>query len=129
MGKPILSLNLRFRYGYWTGSGYSAGVDSPSFVPFTIAQQAVPGYDAFDQVSKNHDINDANAQNALISDLASGVDRRTALITYYKAIAQLDGTFVAGAQSATANVDWGNDLKTIGIAVLRRARVGCSALG
>ncbi|MFN3077130.1 MAG: hypothetical protein ABT940_09670 [Alphaproteobacteria bacterium] len=115
---PYIYPNFDMRYAIWTGGGYSAQGDSPSFVPFTEQQRNVDGIDAFDRVSKKHDIDYDEAQTKLLSDLIAGRPRVDALIDYYTAISQADRTFVDKASHVTADHAWGEGIRGIGITVV-----------
>ena len=114
--------NINILYGEWTGSGYSAGVQSPSFVPLTDAQENVDGSDAFDDVSALHDIAENNAQQALLTAFNANPtqDQATqALVTYYQALAQGDQNFITQASNVTATTIWGQAVQQAGIAVMQ----------
>lgn len=34
---PITTININLQYGFWTGAGYSAGGESPSFIAYGAA--------------------------------------------------------------------------------------------
>lgn len=107
-----------FRYGNWTGGGYSAGVFSPPFVALTEDQLAVEPIDAFDAVSKDHDIKYNDAQQFLLREIAAGVSEYEAYAHYHNAIAAADRAFVEAASNVTASTEWGETVRHIGIAVL-----------
>ncbi len=115
---PITTENLLLRYGYWTGGGYSAGVASPSFVPYAQWQlniSIVPVFDDFDAQSRLHDIAWAEAQNLLIDQLHDGQSIQAALINYHNAIRVADLAFLSGVSGIEADLLWGERVRGSGI--------------
>jgi hypothetical protein len=106
------------RYGNWTGRGYSALTLSPAFIALTLQQKAVPGSDAFDAVSRLHDIAYDNAQESLLLNLASGSSGSSVMLQYLTQIRQADLNFAAAASDVTAANTWGATVQEIGITVM-----------
>ncbi len=116
---PILTPNLGIDYGDWTGGGYSADVQSPSFVPLTQAQKNIPGYDLFDAVSRLHDIDYDTAQQNLLADLSNvNVSGHQAMINYLSALETADQNFVLRQVGATASNAWGTEVQALGTVAL-----------
>ncbi len=123
MSSPILSpdynyLEEGFRYGNWTGGGYSAADNSGSFVPYTSQQKLVPAYDNFDAVSKAHDIAYEQAQQNFIKDIATGRDISDSVKSLQNAITVADQVFVSANQNVVATTEWGEQLRYTGSGVM-----------
>jgi len=116
---PVLTPNIDLEYGNWAGAGYSADEFSPSFVPYTAVQEAVPGYDSFDAVARLHDIDYDNAQQALLTDLSNvNVSGHQAMINYLTALDTADQNFVARQAGASATNSWGSVVQGVGTVAL-----------
>jgi hypothetical protein len=114
MAAPILTPNYDFRYGNWTGGGYSAASDSGSFVPYTAQQEAVLAVDGFDNVSKGHDIRYEGAQQKFLKDIANGRDISDSVRDLQNGITQADTIFIAENKTVTADYEWGEQLRFTG---------------
>jgi hypothetical protein len=125
---PITSPNSKFRYGIWSGAGYSAGVSSPSFIPYSDEQKLVDPHDAFDGVSKIHDIDYEKAQTIFLANLSNGVPGSLAFHTYFRALAAADRKFVQDASAVTAITPWGETLRIAGIQAMTMLNENYTAL-
>ena len=115
---PIIYPNLGMSYGNWTGAGYSAGGESPSFVPYLPQQAEFAVLDTFDEASKRHDLDYDFAQQTLLNDLIAGRPRVDALADYYAAMSAADRDFATSASAVTADHAWGEGIRGVGITVM-----------
>lgn len=121
MTTPVLVIerNFQARYGYWTGPGWSAGQSSPSFIPFTQAQRDVEAFDAFDRISKVHDIAYDGVQQRLIQDLGSGITAVAAVGDYLRGVIGADQRFLDSLAFNPADTATGEAFRHIAAAAIR----------
>ncbi|MEI9903618.1 MAG: hypothetical protein WDN06_06265 [Asticcacaulis sp.] len=100
---PLFPNPLEAKSGNWAGADFSAGKNSPSFVPYTVADKAVMATSGFDQVSKTHDLAYEAAQVQLISDLVGNVSPVAAVTKYLTTLEAADSDFARDAPDAQVN--------------------------